>query len=292
MFVPNIHEEYRPTKPPDYEQIVSGDEAFPPPYDEAVKLRPSEFFSTPTPSHQGSVISGGQISVLDMGTTNCFASHYTQTPCQLSPSHHPHRPSTPAHVDLSRALLLDHQDNESYIITTTAPTPTQPIPTPRHNYLKGQGVHGGGSGEGEDPPPAYEPSPRPSISSCSSFAPLIPTPMSRYDLPPSFGVRRLFGGSSGLVASSSSSSPMDSPQGRRESNSNLPIENLNEHLHDQVISEDEQATLSIVAPQLQQGLQQQSYVMSMPSLPLGSNNTNINGDSSNISDNININRSF
>lgn len=281
MYVPNLHEEYRPTKPPDYEQIVGGDEAFPPPYDEAVKLRPSEFFGTPTPSHQGNGFPpGAAVTVVDMGTTNCCASHYTQTPCQPSPSHHQHhRPSTPAHhIDLSRALLLDHQENESYIITSTAPTPT-PIPTPRHIYLKGGSVGGGQSGDGgEDPPPAYEPSPRPSISSCSSFAPLIPTSMSRFDLPPSFSVRQLFGGGA-LVASSS---PRDSPVRRRESNSNILSGNLNEHLHDQVINEDD-ATLSTVAPLAQ--LVQPSY---MPSLQLG--NTNTNGDSN--SDNININGNF
>src|SRR3989442_1653133 len=153
MYVPNLHEEYRPTKPPDYEQIVGGDEAFPPPYDEAVKLRPSEFFGTPTPSHQGSGIPGAVTA--DAGTTNCYASHYTQTP--TSPSHQNHRrPSTPAHLDLSCALLLEHQDNESFIINSGAPTPT-PTPTPRHSYYK-RGSHSGGGG-GEDPPPAYEPSP-------------------------------------------------------------------------------------------------------------------------------------
>lgn len=273
MYVPTLHEEYRPTKPPDYEQIVGGEEAFPPPYDEAVKLRPSEFFGTPTPSHQGIMTSAGEVME---GVTQhsggggegnpIFASQLSHSTCQLSPSHH--HPS--AHHELSRALLLDHRDTESLIGSSIAPSPT-PQPTPRHAIQTPQHHHYLNrtiTPVGDDPPPAYEPSPRPSISSCSSIAPLIPTSTSRFDLPPSFSVRRLFGVIGGTT--STSTSPRDSPNRRRENgnnannsiNSNTP--NMNEQLHDQVIDED--ATLTLVVHQ-QQGC--------LPSLQLGnSDNSN------------------
>ncbi|CAG7716033.1 unnamed protein product, partial [Allacma fusca] len=72
MYAPPMHEEYRPTKPPDYDVAVQGE---PPPYDEAIKLDPGALFTKqpnssvttssdsffacghPSPSHSTNLIS-------------------------------------------------------------------------------------------------------------------------------------------------------------------------------------------------------------------------------------------
>lgn len=267
MYVPTLHDDYRPTKPPDYEQIVAGDEAFPPPYDEAVKLRPSEFFGTPTPSHhhhhhsthQSSCIPIDETTPGDIGVNTLFVSHFAQpSPSQVTPSHH--------HCSAVTALLLDHHDSESIMGSSAAPTPT-PTPTPRH--ILQPSVHHHHSYLSQDPPPAYEPSPRPSITSCSSSAPLIPTPASRFDLPPSFSVRRIFGGgssnSNNTSTTSTSSSPRESPSRRRD-NINISSNSNEQHLHDQVINEN--ASLSLV--------HQQNFVIPGPEVSSTSDNLNAN----------------
>ncbi|CAL8073586.1 unnamed protein product [Orchesella dallaii] len=207
MYVPSLQEDYRPTKPPDYEQIVAGE---PPPYDEAIKLSPGAFITSPA---GGLGLEGG----------NLFASHYnTSAPCQASPSH-----LTTTHItstDLTRALLLDNEHEDTSYRST---------PSHRQLALLGDSDEFGGS----DPPPAYEPSPRPSISSCSSSAPLIPTSTSRFELPPSFAVRRLFGGGSITgthiaTAPAQNSSPYSTPH-----SSPQRIFNMNEHLHEIVIED-------------------------------------------------------
>lgn len=194
VFVPSLTEEYRPAKPPDYEQIVAGE---PPPYDEAIKLSPGAFFGPPPTTS----------CEVDADQEETFASHLP--PCQPSPSHHHYRSQFPVTGDLTRALLLDHHDSDiiSCSAVETQPPTSSKLPRVHKNHVK--------SLLGSDPPPAYEPSPISSNTSCSSNTPLIATPISSVELPPSFSVRRIFGGDS---SASSSHSPMSRGLVVQESN--------------------------------------------------------------------------
>lgn len=53
MFVPSS-DDYRPSKPPDYEIVAAG-EAPPPNYDEALKLTPGPLMESGTPCNQQSI---------------------------------------------------------------------------------------------------------------------------------------------------------------------------------------------------------------------------------------------
>jgi hypothetical protein len=101
MYVPSMSEEYRPSKPPDYEIVA----AEPPPYDEAIKLSPGILISLPSPSH-----SAHSMTPL---------LHDASRKASISSEIHPGSPPPPYHPSPARTHHSCNLNSSSSIISPT-----------------------------------------------------------------------------------------------------------------------------------------------------------------------------